>query len=69
MSRDEFTHNCAPSIGMIAVMALLDEDPLVFKVATINDASVQCFNFFCQSNRVVFDFREIRTPCMKLGYF
>jgi hypothetical protein len=41
---------------MIAVMALLDEDPLLIKIAAINNASVQHFHFFRQSNHVVFDF-------------
>jgi hypothetical protein len=54
---------------MIAVMALLDEDPLVIKIAAINNASVQLFNFFCHFNRVVFDFRAIRAYHMKLGDF
>jgi hypothetical protein len=53
---------------MITVMALLDEDPLVIKIAAINNASVQHFYFICQSNHVVFDF-EFRfwAPYMKLG--
>jgi hypothetical protein len=33
---------------MIAVMALSDEDPLLIKIAAINNASIQHFSFLCQ---------------------
>lgn len=67
--RLRFTHKCASSTGMIAVMALLHEDPLVIKVAAINNAAIQLFHFISQSNGVVFDFRQIWTKYMKLSFF
>jgi hypothetical protein len=63
----EFTLNCLTSIGMIAVMALLDEDPLVIKIAAINNASIQHFHFIRKSNHVVFDFDAVLAPYIKLG--
>jgi hypothetical protein len=66
--RAEFnTLNCLPSIGMIAVMALLHEDPLVIKIAAINNASIQHFHFIRKSNHVVFDFDAVLAPYIKLG--
>jgi hypothetical protein len=64
-----FTLNGAPSIGMIAIKSLLDENPLMIKIPAIDDAAIQLFHFFCQSNRAVFDFTSIWASYMQLSFF
>ena len=64
-----FTLNGAPSIGMIAIKSLLDENPLVIEIITIDDATVQLFQFFCQSNCTVFDFTAMWASYMQLSFF
>jgi hypothetical protein len=54
---------------MVAIESLLGEDPLVIKVAAINDASVQLLSFVRQSNLVVKYFSAKWAPYMKLSFF